>query len=58
MGTFLKGLGSFCYMGFISLRALLEDSGVESGFEISAHKASIGLDMALCGVPLSRLCLP
>lgn len=58
METFLKGLGSFCYLGSISLRALLEDTGVESGFEISGHKASIGLDMALCGVPFSRLCLP
>lgn len=52
-GAVLQGLGFFSYVDFIGLRGLQEGPGAESGFESYACMASMGLAVALCGVPPS-----
>lgn len=47
MGTCLRGLESFCLVGFIGLGDLQEDPGVGSAFEHCACKASV----VLCEAP-------
>lgn len=51
MGTCLRGLESFCLVGFIGLGDLQEDPGVGSAFEHCACKASIGWGVVLCEAP-------
>ena len=55
---FSRGLGLSATWVPLASEGLHEDPEVESGFEICACKASVGWDMALRGVPPSRLCLP
>lgn len=49
-GAVLQGLRFFSCVHFIGLRGLQEGPGAESGFESYAFMASMGLDVALCGV--------